>query len=131
MKRSYSKYRAKKVTVDGIDFDSQKEANRYQELKLLEKDGKIKNLKLQVPFVLVPTQFEEIVIYTPKRHKEKKVKKVVERMAQYFADFTYYDENGNYVVEDAKGYRGSVAYELFKLKKKLMLKEYGIKVVEV
>lgn len=131
MKKPYSKYKAKKVTVDGIIFDSTKEANRYKELKLLEKSGKIKNLQLQVPFVLMPTQFEEIVTYTPKRHKEKKVKKVVEKMTKYVADFTYYDENGNYIVEDAKGYKSSMAYEYFVLKRKLMLWIHGIRIKEV
>lgn len=131
MKKEFSKYHAKKVVVDGIEFQSKKEANRYCELKLLQRAGKISDLKLQVPFVLIPTQYEEIITYTPKRQKEKKIKKVVEKMAQYIADFTYYDENGNYIVEDTKGYRDSVSYAYFVLKRKLMLWVHNIKIVEV
>src|SRR5574344_1314908 len=48
------KYRSKRTVVDGITFDSKKEANRYCELKLLEKSGEIKNLELQKKFVLIP-----------------------------------------------------------------------------
>lgn len=129
--KKQNKYFAKKVKVGDIEFSSQKEANRYCELRLLERAGKISDLQLQVPFVIIPTQYEEIVTYTPKTHKEKRVKKVVEKMSKYVCDFAYYDESGNYVVEDVKGYKESAAYELFKLKRKLMLQVYGIKIVEV
>ena len=40
-----SKYRNKKVMYDGIKFDSIKEKNRYQQLKLLEQGGEIEDLK--------------------------------------------------------------------------------------
>ena len=50
------KYRNKKVEVDGILFDSKKEANRYMELKLLEKAGEITDLKRQVRYELIPRQ---------------------------------------------------------------------------
>ena len=53
-----NKYRAKKVNVNGMIFDSHKEANRYFELRLLERAGEIKNLSRQVPFELIPTQRE-------------------------------------------------------------------------
>lgn len=130
MKQNVSKYHAKKIVVDGIEFDSIKEKNRYCELKLLQKAGKISDLKLQVPFVLVPTQYEEITMYTPKRHKEKHVKKVVEQELKYIADFTYV-QDGKMVVEDVKGYRKGTAYSVFKIKKKLMLWVHGIQVKEV
>lgn len=126
-----SKYFAKKVIVDGVEFDSKKEANRWAELKLLEKAGKINNLKKQVPFVLIPSQYVEETIYTPKRHKEKKVKKLVEKKIVYIADFVYTDENGNQVVEDVKGYRKNGAYYIYVLKRKLMLFIHGIRVVEI
>ena len=45
------KYRSKRTVVDGITFDSKKEANRYCELKLLEKSGEIKNLELQKKYI--------------------------------------------------------------------------------
>ena len=49
-----SKYHSRKTAVDGIVFDSAKEARRYVELKLLERAGKIRDLKLQPEFVLQP-----------------------------------------------------------------------------
>ena len=52
--QSKAKYGNKKVQVDGITFDSRKEANRYAELKMLEKCGAIKQLELQKKFVLIP-----------------------------------------------------------------------------
>ncbi|MGN1086144.1 MAG: DUF1064 domain-containing protein [Porcipelethomonas sp.] len=79
------KYGNRKTTADGIVFDSKKEAQRYHELKLMQKAGAISDLKLQVPFLLIPAG-----------HGERKV--------SYIADFTYM-ENGIMVVEDVKGYR--------------------------
>lgn len=129
-KQKPSKYLAKKVTVDGIEFDSQKEANRYVELKILEKAGEIQNLQMQVPYILLPTQYETVTEYTPKTHKPKIVQKVVEKQVKYKADFVY-EENGKTIVEDVKGYRDGQAYALFTLKRKLMLKEHGIKIREI
>ena len=51
-----NKYGNKKTVVDGITFDSRKEAKRYQELKLLEKAGEIKDLRRQVKYELIPSQ---------------------------------------------------------------------------
>ena len=78
-----NKYNAKKTRVDGILFDSKKEAARYSELKLLEEAGLIENLALQVNFELVP-------------------KTETERALNYRADFTYTEE-GLEIVEDVKG----------------------------
>lgn len=125
-----SKYYAKKIKVDGIEFDSKKEANRYLELKLLERAEKIKNLQMQVPFVLIPAQYEEVIEYTPKTHKEKKVKKLIEKKLRYVADFVY-EQDGKIIVEDVKGYKGSGAYAQFVIKRKLMLYIHGIKIREV
>lgn len=130
-KQSYSKYHARKQVVDGIEFASAKEARRYTELKLLQRAGKIKDLQLQVPFELIPTQYDEIITYTPKTHKEKRVKKVVEKKCLYIADFVYLNANGEKVVEDVKGYRDSTAYAVFVLKRKLMLWVHGIKIQEI
>jgi hypothetical protein len=58
-----SKYKAKKTVVDGITFDSQKEAQRWCELRLLEKAGVIKNLQRQVPFEIIPPYTEAIERY--------------------------------------------------------------------
>lgn len=111
-----NKFRAKKTYVDGIEFDSLKEAERYQELKILQRAGLIQDLEMQVPFELIPAQREN--------------NKVIERKIEYIADFVY-TQNGEKIVEDVKGYRGSVAYQLYTIKRKLMLFIHGIKVKEV
>ena len=71
-----SKYHNKKTIIDGIKFDSKKEADYYIKLKMLEKAGKIKDLRLQVEFVLLETI----------RVGEKTYRKT-----KYVADFTYLD----------------------------------------
>ncbi len=125
-----SKYLAKKVEVDGIRFDSKKEANHYIELREQERQGLISDLQRQVPFVLIPAQYEEVVEYTPKTHKEKVVKKLLEKRLVFVSDFVY-TRDGKVVVEDVKGYRNSTAYALFVVKRKLMLYVHGIRVVEI
>lgn len=126
-----SKYKAKKYTVDGIEFDSKKEANRYLVLKNQERQGIIRDLQMQVPFVLIPAQYEECIEYTPKQRKEKRVRKLVEHKVSYVADFVYTRSTGEVVVEDVKGYRKGTAYSVFVIKRKLMLERHCIKVVEV
>lgn len=110
-KVNYSKYGAKKVEVDGIKFDSKKEASRYQELKLMERAGVIQNLELQKRFELIPSF---------------KVDGKTIRGITYKADFCYC-ENGQYVVEDVKGYRT----EVYKLKAKLFAYRYGFQIKEI
>lgn len=106
------KYHAKKTELDGITFDSRKEAQRYAELKLLERSGAIHNLQRQVRYELIPAQ--------------KKDGKTIERACHYIADFVY-EDNGKTVVEDVKGYRTKE----YVLKRKLMLQVHGIEVREV
>lgn len=130
-KRNNSKYYSKKVKIGDITFDSKKEAERFQQLSLLQRVGKISNLQRQVPFVLVPAQYEEVKAYTPKQHKEKIEKKLVERKVKYVADFVYTNENGEVIVEDVKGYKRSTAYSEYAIKRKLMLFIHGLKVVEI
>ena len=122
-----SKYKSKKTIVDGIEFDSRKEANRYCELKLLQRAGKIQNLELQKAFELIPAQRERII--NPKSGEVKKGK-VIERAVTYVADFVY-TENGRIIVEDVKGYKGGGAYAVFTVKRKLLLYRYGIRVREI
>ena len=112
-----AKYRNTKVFVDGHTFDSKKEAKRYYELRLLEKAGEIKDLRLQVKYVLIPSQRVD--------------GKLLERECSYKADYVYVDKNNNLHVEDVKGYRKGGAYALFKVKKKLMLYVHGIIVEEI
>lgn len=123
-----NKYHNRKViTSDGIEHASQKEANRWCELKLLERAGKIFDLDRQVKFTLIPAQyeyeFEEVVKAKGKLPKGK----LVERECAYIADFVYADENGHLVVEDTKG----VKTKDYIIKRKLMFKVHGIKIKEV
>lgn len=128
----YRKYNNKRVMVDGIKFDSKKEAKRYQELKMLEQAGHITDLKRQAKYVLIPTQYElSGEIYTKGKEKGKPKKgKLIERECAYYADFVY-TENGKTVVEDVKGYRDGQAYNLFTIKRKLMLYVHNIKIKEM
>ena len=107
-----TKYRNKKVEIDGMTFDSKKEARRYKELLLLERAGAIQDLQTQVKYVLIPSQ----------RIKGR----VVERECAYKADFVYI-ENGETVVEDTKGFKTKD----YIIKRKLMLKEHGIRIREI
>lgn len=127
---SYSKYRAKKTEVDGITFASAKEARRYEVLKVLLKSGIISDLRLQVPYVLIPEQREpeEWVPYKkPVKGKAGRWKpgKTIERPCVYVADFVYI-QDGQTVVEDVKGRRTKE----YLIKRKLMLKEHGIRIKE-
>lgn len=125
--------RKNKLNAQKTDgYASKKEAERAAELRWLEKAGKIRDLKEQVKFVLIPPKYEE----TPrigKRGKPIKPKRVcIERELDYIADFVYIDnETGHTVVEDAKGYKGGATYQIFVNKRKLMLEIYGIKIKEV
>lgn len=107
-----SKYNSRKTTVDGITFDSKKEARRYLVLKKMEQDGEIKNLRLQVPVELVPSF--EIVVDGKKRKR---------RAMRYICDFVYEvnEVNGTTVYEDVKGRKTDV----YAIKKKLF--EYKFK----
>ncbi len=109
-----SKYRSQKVEYDGIKFDSKHERDRYIDLKLMERAGVIRDLKLQVP-IRVTIGGIEIRYVESKRH------------LTYRADFQYYDvERDRLVHEDAKGY----ATREYKMKRAL-LAAMGIEIVEV
>lgn len=101
-----TKYRAVKTTVDGIVFDSKREALRYQELKLLFRSGKIRNLELQpkLDFLIGG-----------------------EKVFTYYPDFIYFDEDGSRVVEDVKGFRTPV----YRLKKKLIEAQFNLEIREI
>ena len=110
-----SKYNSRKTTVDGITFDSKKEARRYLVLKQMEQDGEIKNLRLQVPVELIPSF--EIMVDGKKRKR---------RPITYIADFVYY-KNDEKVIEDVKGLRTPV----YNIKKKLFEYRYHETIREV
>ena len=123
-----AKYLNHKTVIDGIQFDSKKEAQRYQQLKLLERAGEISNLKRQVKYELIPAQYID--------------GKCVERSVSYVSDFEY-DEKVQFrnrtvmldrhdvtatqhIVEDCKGMRT----QEYIIKRKLMLKVHGIRIRE-
>ena len=117
------KYRNVKTTLDGISFDSRKEANRYAELRILEKAGLIQNLQMQVKYVLIPEQREPDTLGARGGvHKGR----LIEKECAYIADFVY-EEDGRTVVEDTKGFRTKD----YIIKRKLMLKVHGIRIKEI
>lgn len=121
MRYGHSKYHAVKTTVNGIKFDSKKEAERYCELLQRQEDGEIKDLKLQPHFTLQEA-FKTV--------DGESVKAIV-----YVADFAYrearMDDGGEWywplVVEDVKG----VKTDVYSLKRKMMIERFGIVVKEV
>lgn len=100
-----SKYGAKKTVFDGITFDSKREAERYRALVLLQSVGEITDLKLQVPFELLPAQYAETGVTYKRGEKAGQQKmKCIERSLTYIADFVYTrTSDGKTVVEDVKG----------------------------
>lgn len=97
-----NKYGNRRVFYDGYWFDSKLERDRYIQLRLLERAGEIKDLRIQVPFEL-----QEAYMRNGKR-----VQAIV-----YIADFTYYDKKlGKTVVEDVKG----IETDVFKLKRRCL-----------
>lgn len=111
---SKAKYKSKKTIIDGITFDSKKEAKRYSELKLLLKSGQITDLELQKEFILLPSR----------KGENGKVK---ERSVKYKADFVYRDKNGKQIVEDTKGFKTAE----YIIKRKLMLYIHNIEIQEI
>lgn len=123
-----NKYNNTKVTVDGESFDSKKEARRYCELKLLERAGEIINLERQVKYILIPAQYESYDRYGKKGQPLKQGQRLLEKECSYVADFKYQDAHtGELIVEDTKGVRTKD----YIIKRKLMLKEFGIKIKEI
>lgn len=118
-----NKLHAEKVDLtmpDGtlMHFDSKREARRYMDLWLMQRAGEISGLRTQVKYELIPKQV----------HKDGTKEKGIE----YVADFVY-EQGGETVVEDSKGFRdtSSAAYRLFVMKRKMMLYFHGITVREV
>ena len=106
------KYHAKPTVVDGIRFASQKEARRYQELKLLEKAGEIRDVELQRKFPL----------YAGDGSGRFRL------VGHYIADFMYRQTRDNLpVVEDVKGFKTP----LYRWKKKHVEAQYGLTITEV
>lgn len=121
-----SKYGSTKCTVNGIQFDSRKEARRWGELLLLQRAGVISNLQRQVKYVLIPAQYETFERYGKNGQRLKDGRKLIERELSYIADFVY-TEDGKLVVEDVKGFR----VKEYLIKRKLLLYFTGIRIREV
>lgn len=119
-----NKYHAKKVEFYGITFDSKKEGLYYLKLKDMERRGEITDLRIQVPYELLPAIYRDEVVHL--KTKDKVVKKLIQRAVTYVADFVYV-QDGKEVVIDAKGMR----LPDYILKKKMMLALKGIEVIEV
>lgn len=112
------KFRNIKTEYDGQKFDSRKEANRYAELRLMERAGAIYELRRQVVFEIIPTQKDEVT------------GELVEKCARYVADFVYRDAfTHKLIVEDVKS-KATKTPE-FILKRKLMYYRFGIRITEV
>lgn len=100
------KYHNKKPTIDGITFDSQKEANYYCQLKILKQAGEIKDFELQPEFVL------------QEGFRDKNGN--WHRPIKYRADFKVIYPDGVVEIVDTKGYKTQV----YRLKKKMLLARY-------
>lgn len=103
-KKKRPKYRNTKTVLDGVKFDSLKEARRWQQLAIMQSHGIIKGLQRQVAFPLVVNG---------------------NKIAKYIADFQY-ELNGERIIEDVKGFRTRE----FIMKSKLMKACLGIEVLE-
>lgn len=123
MRISRNKYHNQKYSADGEVFDSKREYQRWQELKLLEKAGEITELRRQVPYEILPDQREPDKIGP---RGGRKPGRIIERKALYIADFVYKDRTGREVVEDCKGMRTKD----YILKRKLLLFRFGIQILE-
>lgn len=111
-----SKYRNKKIVVDGIEFDSRKEARRWVELSRQQAAGLIAELRHQVPFELAPA------VYLNGDAKKKPA-------LRYFADFTYM-RGDLFVVEDVKS-AATRTKESYRIKRHLLLSVHGLQIDEI
>lgn len=111
---SRTQKKSKYGAVKSGGHDSKKENRRACELKMMQRAGLISELREQVKYQLIPVQ----------RDKDGKL---LEKACSYIADFVYYDEKRNLVVEDTKG----VKTEVYKIKRKLMLQVHGIRIKEM
>ena len=116
-KKKRPKYGNRKTVIDGIEFDSAKEAKRYAQLKLLQRAGKIDDLELQPKFKL--------------HCGSNPIKYPCGKTATYSADFAYTDtETGAQIVEDVKS-KATAKNSTYRLKVAIVRAQYGIEVREV
>ncbi len=126
---SNNKYQNKKTEVNGIVFDSKKEAEYYLILMHRLRNNEITNLRLQVPYELIPAVWVDEVKHL--KTKDKTVRKCTQRATYYVADFVYTDTDTNEeVVIDVKSAITRKNPE-YRLKKKMMYAFKGINIKEV
>ena len=105
----YRKYHNKKTVADGIKFDSKLEAERYSQLKMMERAGVIRDLELQPEYELIPSFRKDGKTW---------------RRTVYKADFRYILAEGDrIIIEDVKG-STAVITDVFRLKQKLFEYRY-------
>lgn len=124
-----NKYKNIKTEIAGHKFDSRKEAKYSLLYKELEREGKILNLRMQVPYEIIPAVWVDEVVHL--KTKDKVVRKCKQKAGHYVADFVYTDpETGKDVVVDVKS-KITRSNPVYRLKKKMMLAFNGIEIVEV
>ena len=105
----YRKYHNTKTVADGIKFDSRLEAERYAQLKMMERSGAIRDLELQPEYELIPSFKKDGKTW---------------RRTVYKADFRYILAEGDrIIIEDVKG-STAVITDVFRLKQKLFEYRY-------
>lgn len=123
------KYHNTVTYVEGIRFDSRKEAGRWLALREDERAGRISGLRRQVPFELLPAVKRKETVHL--KTKDKEVEKVIQRPTYYVADFVYTDcATGEEVIVDVKSPITRANPE-YRLKKKMMLALLGLTVTEM
>jgi len=118
------KFNNKKMETPDGTFDSKGEWERWLFLKEALKNGQISDLRRQVKYTLIPTQYRTEIVHL--KTKDKEVQRVAEREITYTADFVY-EKDGETVVEDFKGFPN----DRWPLKKAMMLYFHGVAIREV
>ena len=123
-----SKYRNKVCYYEGIKFDSVYERDYWIHLKQDEAEGRISDLRRQVPYELIPEVWGERVKHLKTKDKVERYR--IQQATHYYADFVYTDGDGKEVVVDTKSEYTRKLSD-YRLKKKMMLAFKGIAITEV
>lgn len=118
------KFNNKKMSTPDGEFDSKGEWKRWLVLKEAQDKGEISDLRRQVKYILIPTQYKAVEVKL--KTKTKVVQRVAEHEISYKADFVY-EKDGETIVEDYKGYPN----DRWPYVKKMMLFFHGITIREV
>ena len=105
-----NKYKAVRTLVDGVLFDSKKEAAHYQNLRAMERCGVISGLEC---------------------HKRYTLEVKGTKICDFEPDFVFMYAGGEKSAHDVKGLRKGSAYQLFRIKARLFEALYGVRVIEV